>query len=375
MTRRQPSPIAPDFVSPYPPSWFDRFKSIVERLPGPPWVAYLVLAAILTLILLLAAWATGEYRPGPFLPFHIWIGSQAAYMLGLMHYLDRSAGSALASFRPVLAKPPRGSGRTEAAVFQDLLYRLTNMPGRWAWIALLAGAAFGFVLTFLIGPNPETTTMASLEQTFVAFGFPGLSPALIWFIVVFVALVEAVSATLVVHTVHQLRMISQVLARHTQLNLYQVQPLYAFSIPTGLTAVGVTLYNYTWFAVAPGILSVPVSRALGLFFIAVAVLTFAWPLYGIHRRLATEKKRMIGESTARFETAVRELHRRVDKKELREMDDLNKTLASLEIELASLRRIPTWPWEPGTVRGVALAVLLPLAIWLIQQLLQPLLAD
>lgn len=374
MKRRTSVPKTAGFVPPYPPSWFDRFKRVVERMPGPPWAAYLGLAVVLTAIVLLAAGSTGQYRPGPFLPFHIWIAAQAGYMLGLMHYLDRSAATALASFRPVLAKPRRGSEKTEAALFQDLSYRLTNLPRRMAQIALVVGAAFGLLLTFLIAPDSQTTVSASLDNTFVAFGFPGSSPALIGFMIVFHGFVEAVSATLVVHTVHQLWAISQVLTHHTRLNLYQVQPLYAFSIPTGLTAIGITLYNYAWFAFAPGLLSVPISRALGLFFIAVAVLTFAWPLYGIHRRLAAEKKRLIGESTARFEAAVTELHRRVDQKQLRAMDDLNKTLASLEIELAALRRIPTWPWEPGTVRGVAVAVFLPILLWLGQWALERMLS-
>jgi hypothetical protein len=70
---------------------------------------------------------------------------------------------------------------------------------------------------------------------------------------------------------------------------------------------------------------------------------------------------------------VAELHQRVDKKAMTKMDDLNKTLASLELERAALQRIPTWPWETGTLRGVAATLVLPLVIWLIQFALQRLL--
>jgi len=75
-----------------------------------------------------------------------------------------------------------------------------------------------------------------------------------------------------------------------------------------------------------------------------------------------------------MKAAVAELRRRIDSGQLKAMDDLNKTMASLEIEHATLTRIPTWPWPPGTLRGIVAAVLLPVAIWLIQQVLQPLLA-
>src|SRR3970040_856199 len=56
----------------------------------------------------------------------------------------------------------------------------------------------------------------------------------------------------------------------------------------------------------------PVSRALAILFAGIAVITFTWPLWGIHRRLVEEKKRLMQESSSRFESAVAQLHRRVD---------------------------------------------------------------
>jgi hypothetical protein len=66
--------------------------------------------------------------------------------------------------------------------------------------------------------------------------------------------------------------------------------------------------------------------------------------------------------------ALDDLHTRVDRADLRRMDDLYKAIASLDLERTTLNKIPTWPWEPGSIRGVAAALLLPLAIWLIQQI-------
>jgi hypothetical protein len=186
------------------------------------------------------------------------------------------------------------------------------------------------------------------------------------FIQAYFVLTEAVSGTLVFHTIHQLRLISRVYASQTRLNLYRLQPLYAFSVPAGLTSAGLVLYTYAWFGTAPALLSQPIGRVLGVFFVVVAATTFAWPLLGIHRRLVAEKKRLLAESSQRFEATVAELHQRVDRGRLKAMDDLNKTLSSLEIEQAALRRVPTWPWEPGTLRGIIAAVLLPVFIWTIQ---------
>jgi len=48
---------------------------------------------------------------------------------------------------------------------------------------------------------------------------------------------------------------------------------------------------------------------------------------------------------------------------------IQEGIASLDLERATLNKIPTWPWEPGSIRGVVAALLLPLGIWLIQNLL------
>jgi hypothetical protein len=56
------------------------------------------------------------------------------------------------------------------------------------------------------------------------------------------------------------------------------------------------------------------------------------------------------------------------------MDDMNKALASLETERNLLTRIPTWAWQPEALRGLVVALVLPLVLWLVQALLQRLLA-
>jgi hypothetical protein len=48
------------------------------------------------------------------------------------------------------------------------------------------------------------------------------------------------------------------------------------------------------------------------------------------------------------------------------MDRLNVAVASLELEQNAVRRAPTWPREPGALRGLIAALLLPIVIWLIQ---------
>jgi hypothetical protein len=357
------------FVPPYPASWIDRLTTALERAPGPTWLVLAVLALAAVLLQWLIQRSVGAYRPGPYLPLQVWMTVNFAYFLAMILYLDRAAAAALEAFRPVLDTPSRepDAGRPPSS-YLELRYRLTTLPARpTLWATFLGGAVLVLVpMVFLRSGGGESSSLMGL---FTSFGYSssviGLTATLLQFI-----FNQAVGAVVVYHTIHQLRLINHIYLRRARVNLYRLQPLYAFSVPTAMTAGALLLYTYAWFGSSPVLLLQPVSVSLGIFFGGIALVTFAWPLWGIHRRLVQEKKRLLEQSSARFEAAVSQLHERVDAQQLERMDDLNKTLSSLEIEQAALRRVPTWPWEPGTVRGLVAALLVPILIWLTQSILQ-----
>ena len=179
-----------------------------------------------------------------------------------------------------------------------------------------------------------------------------------------------VVGALVYHTMHQLKLVSNIYATQTLVNLFDLNPLYAFSGFTSKTAVGLILFNYLWFATAPELLSQPLGIGFGVFYAVVAAVTFVWPLLGIHRRLVEEKQRLLMEYSQRLAATISELHGRVDAGEMQSMDELHDTMAGLEIERSALTRIPTWPWQPETLRGFITALLLPVAVFLLQFILQ-----
>jgi hypothetical protein len=109
---------------------------------------------------------------------------------------------------------------------------------------------------------------------------------------------------------------------------------------------------------------------VGAVLAAMALATFVTPLLGAHRVLVEEKNRLLGEVGNRLRPILADLHQDVDSGKLRRMDNLSKAFASLEMERNLLEKVPTWPWEPQTVRGLIGALLLPVAVWLIQLVLQ-----
>lgn len=358
------------FIPPYSPSWYDRLARLIDRLPGPSWLAYLFCGVTGMVVLVGVQMLAGAYHPGKYFVLHLFLGSQFAYLLGLMGLLDRSAAAALETFRPVLDLPRRSKEgpADKGSSLEELRYRLTTLPPWPTLWASLVGVLLGVVIPLLVFRPPGTTTY-SLTAAF-AWGNISTSPGAMAVFLVQLAFNQAVAGAMIYHSVHQLQEISRIYRTFTRLNLYRLQPLYAFSVPAAITSGGLILYNYTWFAAGPEFLTQPISIVLGIFFAAASAVIFAWPLLGIHRRLVAEKRKALAESARRFEAAVTELHQRVDKKALTKMDDLNKALMSLEVERTALQRIPTWPWEAGTLRGVAATLVLPLVIWLIQYILQ-----
>jgi hypothetical protein len=324
----------------------------------------LLLGVALVLAETAIQWKEGAFPVGTFHPVHMWTVSNIAYLLGVMHYLDKSAASAIVSFRPLLipAKSTRRPAVDDQSKFADLSYRLSTLPPRPALIATIAGVAFAAAALSLQPPG------GSLPTPLVGTARSALSTASV--LAVFIPM-NGIAILFMYHAVHQLRQVSWIYTRHARINVYQLHLLYALSRPGAFTALGLIAYIYIWNALAasversPG----PVESGLTLVSVAIAGAAFVLPLLGAHRRLTAEKEVRLAEATSRFEAATIKLHNQLDRDRLLQMDHLNKALGSLEIEQNALRKIPTWPWQPGAIRAVVAALLLPVAVWAIQLLL------
>jgi hypothetical protein len=81
------------------------------------------------------------------------------------------------------------------------------------------------------------------------------------------------------------------------------------------------------------------------------------------------KAERLDQVSLRIEATFTEMHECMDGGEIERLDDLNKVVATLETERETLRAIPTWPWQPETLRSLVSALLLPLLLWTIQYVL------
>jgi hypothetical protein len=174
-----------------------------------------------------------------------------------------------------------------------------------------------------------------------------------------------VAGAMTYHTLRQLSLVSRIYTEHTQVDLLNLGPLYALSRITATTAMGLVV-SYSWFLAVPGSTTLSLKVLAAATFGGLALVTFVVPLLGAHRVLAEEKGRRLNETSDRLGGLIQDLHRGVDSGNLHGMDRLSNAIAGLEVERNLLEKVPTWPWEPQTVRGLIAALLLPVAVWLVQ---------
>ncbi len=330
----------------YSPGWNDRLFRSIEKLPGPSWIYYLVAWLVLLTIETLIKWRDHAYPVGTIFPFHLVFTALGIYAVAFMHYLDRVAARAMHAYRVVF----KGSD----AEYNNLLYQLTHLPFWSALLASLAGVGLAFVLA---ATSPGSIATLKLATSPLSQAVDSLLFLFQWW----------AWGAFIYHTVRQLRLVSRIFTHFTHLDLFNQGPLYVFSGLAARTAFGLVFLNFAVDATTPGSLSQPGSFGLTLFLVSMALVTFFWPLMGVHRVLQEEKVRFLGEAARRFMATLVELHHRVDMEQLSGMDEINNTLSSLAQEEKKIASIPTWPWQPDQLRLLVSTILLPIIFWIAQQ--------
>jgi hypothetical protein len=335
---------------PYPPSWVNHLTGWVARRKWPSWCFCFGLWLVLVAIQLAVLWVEGTYPVGTIFPAQLFIPTMIALFLGMIHFLDSRAETALATLRPAL--------KASGAEYDRLRYQLTTMPAWPTILTSLTTIAVILLLGLLTGEDEssiEALAASPIAQTLLS--------ALFW-------IGWWVFGAFLYHSIHQLGQIDRIYTGYTRISLFSMSPLYAFSGVTALTAVTLVIATYGWTALNPENLSDPAAIVTAFLITVVALAVFAWPMLGTRRLLARERGQKLDQVSQHLDAVFSEMHERIDKREIEELDDLNKIVAILKTERATLEAISTWPWQPETLRLLVTALLLPLLLWIVQVILQ-----
>ena len=332
----------------------DRLLNLVDRLPGPSSLWFVVLGMLLLAPAHAWIWATGT-RPVGEVEWVLFAPALVlAYFMWLLHLLNRVAGSAFDAFRPALG------GTTD----EQERYRLalTSIPDRVAVVTVI-------VVEVVFCVSILSTDLSLRQATPVATEFA------IW---ILYALVMPVIGLLIVHDIRQLRLVGRLSALAANVDIFKPAPVTAFSRLTAVTAIGILAF------VALLVATIPISVALASESVipgeiasatamtVLAVASFVLPLRVMHGRLLEQKLGLVDAAQERLKLILGRVSEAVEANDLSNADQLNKTLSSVLAQRDLLAKLPTWPWSAGTFRGVASAVVLPVAIFVITRLIDQL---
>lgn len=345
-------------IETYPPSWLDRCQDLIDRLPIPYWITYLLFGlAIFALAGLIKAFDP-LVRGQPIHPIIILAVFQTSYVLSLMHFLDRLSSRAFEIVCPIL--------RLEEATSQALKQRLTTMrPVIPPYLAILVSAFFTVlgVLFFTRTQPIERLPLSVVEDMF------SRSPSGVYNFAAF-TLLWVVNAIFIFHTFHQLRTISVILAQYAKINLFHQNELYAFSRVSASTAIGLVLTSPIWLLLDRGLLTLSANFSLAV----LALIIFVSPMIGTHKLLRRQKDQWLKESMKKQEVLIADLFTSLDQGKHEDFHMIEKTLSGLDRMQSSIMKTSTWPWQMETVRQIIGAVSLPVTIWVIQFLLSKMLS-
>lgn len=333
---------------PYPPSFLDRFMDFVQRQRVPYWLTYLCCLILEVALLHILAWVDGWMPAFTFNPimavFPIWLWVP----LIIMTYVDSVAVDALSSFRPLL-----NIGEEE---LNRIKYEFSTMPPRGVFLSGLFWSINYLFLTYL-----------GYKVFYVAYGLDSFLASVIFT----VGLISYLTGSAIYyHSLRQLSLVNRTVRMARQLNLFRLDPVYAFSRVTSLIGISWMLMLTLTLLTLPIRLATGLGVAIMAVQIVLAIAAFVLPLWFVHQRLVSEKRRLIAELNLRVQSAMDKLHHALDNGERDDIDHFSNALMGMGAEREMLTAIPTWPWRAGTLTGFLSAIVLPIVLFLIQFAIQ-----
>jgi len=325
-------------------SWVDVVTDLIDRLPGPPWVAYAALVVVSVAATVLLRLLDGASIN----PLTILYAGLTFTPFAVTFYINRAAKRALADFRPAL-------GELDAE-YDELERRLGTASAATGIVGAVIGIGIVMIGTLTLGGEWGVS--------------PENSPVTNVVILATQCILNSSLVTFLLHQVGNLRTITRIHRDATNIQLWNVRPHNAFARVTVLAAITITV-PYVTAGVFSAVYSVNPLIAISIIVaaLAVATLLFVGPLLGMRRRLVHEKERQLGETDRVFEGVAASFRTQAEAGDLGAAGTHESALAVLGAERDRLRRVSTWPWSADTLRAFLTSLAIPILLWLLTSLL------
>lgn len=327
----------------YSPRWLSRFFEFLNSLPVPFWVLASAYVIVLAIVRHWIAWERGLIPQGQINSFLV---VNPVFSLGLIvawQYMDRRAVQALNTFF--------AAGRKKSKAIAQITNQFLSLSPLPALVLFVAGGVMGYG-----GFLDAVTVDPQAAQVWPAITILGYSLTL------------GFTALLIYRVLHQVRMMRRLLA-NIEADIFNPQRVYALSSYGAAMAIAIFL--------AQTIPSLPLSNffvtsgaLINLYVIGIMLLlVFFVPLSEINKRMRANKESLLAEIGNDLKQMQARIHQAVSRKQFPEVDKMRGTLSVLREERELIQKIPTWPWQPETLRNLLTPFLIPVVVFLVTRYL------
>lgn len=327
-------------TSTYRPHPIHRLFAWINSLAAPLWLLLALIFLLVGLSQHLVAWQAGTLVPGE---FNLYLGVSAIWLVGVVFLLDWMESRQRAVFEEFssLLELPAEKLAAERFAF-------THIPFGAGWFFLAGGLVVGLIVA-----NSQRAGLPAIN-----FQVPVLMYSLM---VLPISLI-----VLVLYQIDRQMLQMNRLFKIARVDIHNLTPIYAF--PHYIATVGILVFLIDYviqIILAPTIFQSWLVVSQTLFWVVTILVIFYLPLRGIHRRIVSEKERRVREVNERIESLFAKIRSNYEKGKSG-AGELNQVLTAFKAEREELLAIPTWPWKAGTLTGLLTALLLPLALSVLQ---------
>jgi len=169
--------------------------------------------------------------------------------------------------------------------------------------------------------------------------------------------------------IRQVRILQDLHQRASNINLLHLEPAHAFARLTAGAGGGLILLMAVGNIYNPE-MSTGVNLFGTLLVVLSGILIFIVPLIGMRNRLVQEKLQRLQEISDLLQITLDQIHDKVRNQSNNDISEAKSSMGALLEERAMIEKVSTWPWDPGTIRGFASTLILPIALWLITNYLE-----
>jgi uncharacterized integral membrane protein len=329
----------------------DNLLQALMRRSRLPWYwATAVVTALLLLLLILAACLDGAFSDLSELQFwQRFMDSPVIiiYILLVYPFIWRLWQRAVRAFQPLL--PLNDNASNQIAV------EVTTQNRRWEWVALLIGVVFFISIDQPWGWRPVTGEIWLHVYELVTF-----------------ALLFGFLSWLIYNGLADSRYLARLNRQNLNLDIFEpglLAPVAHWSLGTSLAFIGgisLSLVFQTrehllnWQNIT--IYSVLVGAVVMLFFMS---------MWSTHQAMERARNRELALARKHLTAAYRELKERVAQNQMEGVEKLYSTLTAWSTYERQGKEAPTWPFNAGVIRRLAISGLLPGLIYLIRYLIGP----